>query len=307
MFTGCGGNPREPAGSADNHADNPADSEAERKPAAGGNTEAAEGTDQESDEKASQDRGELQAVFFDVGKGDCILLTMGEDNVLLDAGYEETWRSVAKKLKSMGIDSLDAMIITHYDKDHVGGAAEIADQIPVDIFYLPDYEGDEDKGGDLLDYIERKGLESVRVSEQKKLALGDAEIEVDPALIQYDLQEKNDNDASLIVKIFYKEDEWLLPGDIEKDAIDLWLRDREQEYNVLKYPHHGKKEKNYSEFIDNVSPEIAVITDSDEDHASKKVLKKQDEDQVETYRSSVDGTITIKGNGTGQFDISTEK
>ena len=50
-----------------------------------------------------------------------------------------------------------------------------------------------------------------------------------------------------------------------------------------------------------------MITDSDEDHASKKVLKKLDEDQVETYRSSVDGTITIKGNGTGQFDISTEK
>ena len=307
MFTGCGGNPKVPAGSADNHADNPADSEAERKPAAGGNTEAAEGTDQESDEKASQDRGELQAVFFDVGKGDCILLTMGEDNVLLDAGYEETWQSVAKELKSMGIDSLDAMIITHYDKDHVGGAAEIADQIPVDIFYLPDYEGDEDKGGDLLDYIERKGLESVRVSEQKKLALGDAEIEVDPALIQYDLQEKNDNDASLIVKIFYKEDEWLLPGDIEKDAIEVWLGENTQTFDILKMPHHGGKEKNTKELIENTDPEIAVITDSSLEEASEKVLKQLEKREITVYRSSVNGTITITSDGTGTYDVTSEK
>ena len=54
---------------------------------------------------------------------------MGEDHVLLDAGYEETWQLVTKELLSRGIDSLDAMIITHYDKDHVGGAAEIAEKM----------------------------------------------------------------------------------------------------------------------------------------------------------------------------------
>ena len=133
----------------------------------------------------------------------------------MDAGYEETWQLVTKELLSRGIDSLDAMIITHYDKDHVGGAAEIAEKIPVDIFYLPDYEGDADKSGDLLNYIEKTDLKSVRVDEQQKIALGDAEIEVDPALIQYDQQEKNDNDASLIVKIFY-EGRMAARGDIER-------------------------------------------------------------------------------------------
>ena len=175
------------------------------------------------------------------------------------------------------------------------------------MFYLPDYNGDIDKCGDLVTLIDSESMPCERVSSAREFTAGSSDFKINPALVAYNPKEKNDNDASLIVEVSCGEDQWLLPGDIEKDAIDLWLRDREQEYNVLKYPHHGKKEKNYSEFIDNVSPEIAVITDSDEDHASKKVLKKLDEDQVETYRSSVDGTITIKGNGTGQFDISTEK
>ena len=310
LFTGCGGTSDLSAGSADNSAgsaDNSADSKAGREPAAGGNAGAGTASDSGSDLQNGQDESLLQAVFFDVGKGDCILLTMGQDHVLLDAGYEETWQLVTKELLSRGIDSLDAMIITHYDKDHVGGAAEIAEKIPVDIFYLPDYEGDADKCGDLLKYIEKKDLKSVRVDEQQKIALGEAEIEVDPALIQYDQQEKNDNDASLIVKIFYKEDEWLLPGDIEKDAIEIWLGENTQTFDILKMPHHGGREKNTKELLDNTEPEIAVITDSVLEEVPEKVLKQLEKRDITVYRSSVNGTITITGDGTGTYDVTSEK
>lgn len=303
MLTGCGGNSKDPAVSADH----PADTETDASPAAGGNADADAGTDGGSGQQSGLDAGELQAVFFDVGKGDCILLTMGEDHVLLDAGYEETWQPVAKELLSRGVDSLDAMIITHYDKDHVGGAAEIARKIPVDVFYLPDYVGEMDKSGDLLDFIEKKGMESVRVSEQKTIALGDAEIEVDPALIQYNQKEKNDNDASLIVKIFYKEDEWLLPGDIEKDAIEIWLGENTQTFDILKMPHHGGREKNTKKLLDNTAPEIAVITDSALEEVPEKVLKQLEKRDIKVYRSSVNGTITITGDGTGTYDVTSEK
>jgi competence protein ComEC len=183
----------------------------------------------------------------------------------------------------------------------------IAEKIPVDIFYLPDYDGDADKSGDLLKYIEKKDLKSVRVDEQQKIALGDAEIEVDPALIQYDQQEKNDNDASLIVKIFYKEDEWLLPGDIEKDAIEIWLGENTQTFDILKMPHHGGREKNTKELLDNTEPEIAVITDSVLEEVPEKVLKQLEKRDITVYRSSVNCTITITGDGTGTYDVTSEK
>lgn len=251
--------------------------------------------------------GELQAVFFDVGKGDCILLSMGEDHVLLDAGYEETSAEITGELKTRGVSSLDAMIITHYDKDHVGGAAEIAEEIPVETFYLPDYQGEADKCADLISLIEREGIDSIRVNEMTQITLGQAQIEVDPALITYDVMLENDNDASLIVKIFYGEDEWLLPGDIEKDAIEIWLQENTQTFDILKMPHHGKKEGNTKELIKNVDPSIAVITDSAEDEANEKVLKQLDKKEVEVFQSSVNGTITITGDGSGKFDVTSEK
>ena len=267
----------------------------------------ASSADSESTQYNAPDSGELQAVFFDVGKGDCILLSMGEDNVLLDAGYEETSSEITRQLQARGITSLDAMIITHYDKDHVGGAAQIAQQIPVETIYLPDYEGEADKCGDLLTLIRKKGLESIRVSEQETVAMGQAEMEIIPALVAYDPAAENDNDASLIVTIVYQEDEWLLPGDIEKDAIEIWLADNNRTFDILKMPHHGKKEGNTKELIKNVDPSIAVITDSTAEEANEKVLKQLDKNETEVYRSSVNGTITITGDGSGKYEIVSEK
>lgn len=304
VLTGCGGSSGESAPAADQEAD----AGIEHNSSAGGGTkEDRDPQDEKGKDQDSPGNDELQAVFFDVGKGDCILLTMGEDHILLDAGYEETWQSVVRELNSRGVDSLDAMIITHYDKDHVGGAAEIAQQIPVDTFYLPDYEGELNKSGDLLDYIKKKGVESIRVSEQEELSLGQARVEIDPALIPYNLQEENDNDASLIVKIFYEEDEWLLPGDIERDAIEVWLGENTQTFDVLKMPHHGGKEKNTKELLENTSPEIAVITDSSAEEASEKVLKQLEKRDIAVYRSSANGTITIIGDGSGSYDVTSDR
>ena len=174
-------------------------------------------------------------------------------------------------------------------------------------FYLPDYDGEADKCGDLIDLIQKKGLDSIRVSAKEQIVLGQAEIEVDPALVEYDPIEENDNDASLIIKIYYQDDEWLLPGDIEKEAIEVWLSENTQTFDIVKMPHHGRKEGNTKEFIENTDPSIAVITDSTEDEANKKVLKQLDKKNIPYYRSSVDGTITITGNGSGIYEVTKEE
>ena len=249
----------------------------------------------------------VEAVFFDVGKGDCILFTCGDSHVMVDAGYKETSEDILKELKKRDVESLDALIITHYDKDHVGGAAGIASAIPVNMIYLPDYDGKPDKCGDLMKLIDSENLPHTRVASTEEFDADGADFKVHPALIAYDPVITNDNDASLIVEVFCGNDQWLLPGDIEEEAIDAWLETNQQEYDVLKYPHHGKKESNASDFVSNVSPKITVITDSTDKHAAKKVLKMLDESEVDVYRSSENGTITITGNGNEDFYVSTEK
>lgn len=250
--------------------------------------------------------GKLEAVFFDVGKGDCILFTAGEVHVLLDTGYEETADSIIDELQDRDISSLDAMIITHYDKDHVGGAALIAGEIPTGIIYLPDYTGEEDKCGDLLDLIEEEKLQSVRVSSRQEIKLGRASMSIDPALVPYDEEKKNDNDASLLISIIDGEDSWFLPGDIEEEALDHWLSGTVREYDILKLPHHGKKEKNSKELIDAVSPVIAVITDGEERPASEKLIKRLKKNGADVYSTYENGTITVSGNGSGKYSVSVE-
>ena len=209
--------------------------------------------------------------------------------------------------KKRDVESLDAMIITHYDKDHVGGAAEIASSIPVGMIYLPDYDGDPDKCGDLIDLINSEKLSHTRVASTEEFDADGVDFKVHPALVSYDPKIKNDNDASLIIEVFCGDDQWLLPGDIEEEAITAWLETNQQEYDVLKYPHHGRKESNSSDFISNVSPKVTVITDSKDKHASKKVLNMMNESEVDVYRSSENGTITITGGGNEEFVVSTEK
>ena len=82
---------------------------------------------------------------IDVGKGDCILVQTGaaDDpvNVMIDTGYKETAGDVLAYLETHNVQKLDALVISHYHKDHVGGAAAILKGIPVSMVYMPDYEG----------------------------------------------------------------------------------------------------------------------------------------------------------------------
>lgn len=263
--------------------------------------------DSSPETEKSGDPSLLEVVFFDVGKGDCILLSASGQHILLDGGYEETAQDIVRQLKEREITSLDAMILTHYDRDHVGGAVRIAQELPVEQFYLPDYIGEKDKCGELLEMIEEEGLPSVRVSQDQRLSLGDSLIFVNAGLIPYDPEEKNDNDASLFVEVFDGEDSWLFAGDMEEEALQVWLAERAGEYDVLKVPHHGKKEDSSADLIRETSPQIAVITDSIEKEASGKVQKKLEKAGAEIYRSSVDGTITVTGNGKGNYQVITQK
>lgn len=302
LVTGCSKKEKKKA-SADKDSARPSASSSDN---GGKSTDKAEAESGQTSQGSSGDT-KVEAVFFDVGKGDCILFTCGDSHVMIDAGYEDTSEDILKELKKRNVDSLDALIITHYDKDHVGGAAGIASAIPVDMIYLPDYDGEPDKSGDLTDLIDSENLPYTRVASTQEFDADGADFKVHPALVAYDPEITNDNDASLIVEVFCGDDQWLLPGDIEKEAIDAWLETNQQEYDVLKYPHHGKKESNASDFISNVSPKITVITDSTDKHAAKKVLKMLDESDVDVYRSSENGTITITGGGNEDFDVSTEK
>lgn len=250
----------------------------------------------------------LRVTVFDVGKGDCILLQSDSDSVLIDTGYESTADDVISYLRAHGVDHLDAMIITHYDRDHVDGMRPIGEAVDVKTIYLPGYDGADKNYRSCISSTESLGVPTQRVTKELALHIGNARLAVFPSGVKYipgsGKTEGNDNDMSLVASLVNGRDSYLFAGDLEEDGISAYLAANHGRFDVLKMPHHGRHSPNSSEFLDDVQPRIAVITDAKKEPADKKTLKLLKSADVETYRSSSDGTVVIESDGSGTYSVS---
>ncbi len=252
---------------------------------------------------------EMTVTFFDVGKGDCILIEKDDTTVLIDSGYAATSDEIIESLSAREISTIDYFIITHYDKDHAGGAPYIMENFSIGTLYLPDYEGDNKCYRMLISATDTLHINTQRVSGDIAFQLADVSWQIFASSVTYsteDGKEPNDNDMSLVVSAKYDKDSYLFAGDIEKDGIKSYLASSHGQYDILKVPHHGNKAGNSDELISSVSPKIAVITDSTEEPAENKLLALLTKADATTYRTSEYGTIVITGNGTGEYSVSSE-
>ena len=79
---------------------------------------------------------------FSVGKADCSLLSFDGMNVLIDVGEEDDGDDILQALRDLQVEKLNLVILTHFDKDHIGGFTELSDALPIDKVILPDYVRD---------------------------------------------------------------------------------------------------------------------------------------------------------------------
>ena len=93
-----------------------------------------------ADKSVPLDVGELEVTFFDVGKADSIILRAEDSTVIIDCGEKGDGKEMVSYLEENDVDTVDYLIITHYDKDHVGGAAKVINKLDVKNVLAPDYE-----------------------------------------------------------------------------------------------------------------------------------------------------------------------
>ena len=253
----------------------------------------------------------VRVIFFDVGKGDCILVSRGGCHALIDAGYAETAEDVTGWIREAGAERLDAVILTHYDKDHVGGAIAVLESFPAEKIYLPGYQGEGKYYEGIMEAVRTRGLPAEKVTEDVRFSLGGVDFEIFASKVAYipsdGEKEGNDNDTSLAVAATYGKDTFLFAGDIEEEGINSYLAAGHGQYDVVKMPHHGQNEKNSDDLIEQVRMKIAVVTDSWEEPIKKKMRKQLAAVGAEIYCSSENGTITVTGTGTGEYSVETER
>ncbi len=240
----------------------------------------------------------IKVTFFDVGKGDAILIETVKERMLIDTGYDDTAGVILDYLEKQQISYVDYLVLTHFDKDHVGGADWILKGVEVGEVFQPNYESDSRQFQEYETVIQEKEQNPVIVTETLDLSLGDGDVKCLIYPPQQEEYKEGDNDFSLVLSLTYGSQRFLFAGDCEKARLKELLEQSEfgLRHDLLKVPHHGREEKNSEEFLEAVAPLVAIITCSEEKPAEEEVIKILEDLGTEIYLTS-DGTITCTSDG----------
>ncbi|MBR4455548.1 MAG: MBL fold metallo-hydrolase [Solobacterium sp.] len=243
--------------------------------------------------------GELRISILDIGKADAIVCECGSFSLVIDAGTRQNGKTITRFLKQKNIRSIDCLIITHYDRDHVGGAIDLVLNFPIRRIILPDYEPGHPDAVEFLRTLEEKEIIPEQLNEPCSFRTGFLHVLIEPPLT-YDTKRNTDydNDLSLITTITHEGRRLVFGADMEKKRISEWLKTDPAPCTFLKFPHHGVYEKALKDLMKALQPDHVAICDSKNAPADKATLR-----LIEKYTDSVcqtrDGMITVLSNFDG--------
>jgi competence protein ComEC len=254
--------------------------------------------------------GKLHVVFLDVGQGDAIFIQTPQGRqVLIDGGPDPTTLTAALGRRLPFWDrSLDLIILTHPDADHLTGLVPVLERYRVGRVLEPGYPATSQTYVRWLELLAEKRISAL-------LARSGVQIELEPGLVCEVLHPASDpdpegkaNDASAVTRWTWGQVTFLLSGDIER-AVEATLVASGQslEATVLKAPHHGSDTSSSTAFLQAVNPQLVVISvgaDNRFGHPSPEVLERLAGRTV--LRTDERGTIEVVTDGS-QLWVRTER
>jgi len=236
--------------------------------------------------------------FIDVGQGDAILLqTPNGSNVLVDTGPKDSSKKLLAYLKKVNVSSIDLLVITHPDFDHIGGIPFLLEKLPVKKIL------DSGKAHTTLTFIQYKqyvwnNIVPVQYAKEKMKLNIDPELKI--KVLNSGSEEKETNNASIVLHIAYGEMKFLLMGDTEEQEEKRMSRKYNLESTILKVAHHGSNSSSTASFLKDVQPKIAVISagkDNDFHHPHLPVLNRLIESGADIYNTAESGSIVFSTDG----------
>ena len=217
---------------------------------------------------------------YDVRHGNCVFIRFPSgETMLYDCGTQSRFFDVGAYVVSphlwqQGIHTIDALVLSHPDADHINGVASLLDRFRIGRVYLPPNFESEPLGKCFTTAFEQRGIPCESLCAGQSVALGDARMEVLSPPRDTILQlGRTPNDRSLVVKVSCAGTSLLFTGDIETPAIAwLLMSGQNVQANVLFLPHHGSFTTNASPLVRAVNPASVVISGDqavDSDQAMK--------------------------------------
>lgn len=238
--------------------------------------------------------GELKVYIFDVGQADCILVECNDSYMMIDGGNNADGKLVAAHLKEMGVTRIDYLVGTHAHEDHIGGLDNVIKAVDIGVLYIPGNEYDSATYRDVIEAAEEKNIDKIAPELGYIFYVGDAKCEI----MAIDNDDEDPNINSIIIEMTYGKNKFLFTGDaeIENEERRLW-----NDIDVLKVGHHGSNTSSSEDFMEQIRPEIALIsvgTGNSYGHPHKEVMELLESYDMDIYRTDTQGTLVVTSDGT---------
>jgi competence protein ComEC len=251
--------------------------------------------------RISSSEGLLRVWFFDVGQGDAIFVEAPTgEQMLIDTGRNKT---ITSKLGSVMLPwdkTIDKLLLTHQDADHISGAVSVLEKYDVLEVYQNGVQASTPVSKATQTAISLENTKLTQVKTGDVIELGDVFLEVvwpSPASLR--AFSKDRNNTSIVLKLIYNNTTILLTGDLEKEG-EHELRRLVGDVDVLKVGHHGSLSSTSVEFLDAITPEIGIIPVGKENsygHPHNAIVKRLIDREIEIFRTDYDGDIQLLSDG----------
>lgn len=236
--------------------------------------------------------------FFDVGQGDAIFFATAQGHqVLIDGGPDTTVLSGLGEVMPFWDKTLDLVVLTHSDADHVTGLVAVFERYQVANVLWTGSRKDTKAFLAFERALLKEGAQEITAQAGQRILLGSsgAVLEILYPEQGIDVQKEKSNETSVIARLVYGEHEVLLPGDTTKKIERKLVKQGVNlQSDILKVAHHGSKTSSSKEFLEVVNPTIAIISvgkDNRFGHPTPEVLANLAEYGIKIHRTDLEGTI----------------
>ncbi len=204
----------------------------------------------------------LSIYFLDVGQGDSIFIdSPTHGRLLIDGGPNSKVLTELGKILPFGDRRIDVVIGSHPDADHIGGLVDVINRYDIGAYLEPGVKSPNNVHLVLEKEIKNKNIPNILARRGMVVDFGDgARLEI--LFPNRDVTNWETNDASIVAKLIYGDESFLLTGDSPKYAeyLLLALDPSDLKSSVLKVGHHGSQTSTSLPYATAVNPEYAIIS-----------------------------------------------
>ena len=254
----------------------------------------------------AQNKALLEISFLNIGQGDAIYIEAPNGyQVLVDGGPDEIVLSELNRVMPFLDRTIDMLIVTNPDKDHMGGFIPVLERFEVNAFVESGTKNTTETFKALEELKVKEGATLVTARRGMKFVLDEErEIYLEVLFPDRDVSGVARNDGSIVMKLVYGSTSVMLQGDspssVENYLISLDGESNFLDSDILKVGHHGSRTSTSENYVKEVTPEFAVISSGKGNsygHPHKEVLETLSRAGVNILRTDLSGQIRFYSDG----------